>query len=296
LFVTVALAGPVGCADPDGGAPPTQIVIVDPGLETGYTDVWTDRDTFEGVDGSSDEDVTPVEDVYIYVEPWDCAPDLALDGRTYAHLADADGEALLSGLRVMVDDHRSLGYDTARNEMFRYIDVDEDLMLECIYSGRKVMRDGTRTPDGFNTEHVWPQSRGAREEPARSDIHHLFPIDEDVNNTRQSYEFGDVACQGRGCMWTGGGSALGPGTDGRPIVFEVRRERRGDVARAILYVALRYRFSISSGEEAVLRRWHCEDPPDERERARHAEIALRQRNRNPFVDRPDFLDRLGAFQ
>lgn len=43
-----------------------------------------------------------------------------------------------------------------------------------------------------NTEHTWPQSRGANEEPAQSDINILFSADEGSNSVRLKHPFGNV--------------------------------------------------------------------------------------------------------
>jgi hypothetical protein len=83
---------------------------------------------------------------------------------------------------------------------------------------------------------------------------------------------------------------------------------RGDVARAILYMDLRYdgdepdtvNLVVSDCPENVpvgsagmgylsqLLQWHLDDPPDEGERIRNDEICANwQGNRNPFVDYPE---------
>ena len=230
-------------------------------------------------------------------EPWDCAPDIPLDDERYAPLEEIDGDELRDELQWRVDGHSDRGYNAARNFMFETLEVRDDGKLECVYTADRVAPDGTNTPgDQFNTEHTWPQSRGADTEPARSDVHHLFPADQVANSARANYEFGHVDCDESTCDWHRGGSFLGPSADdSRDPVFEVRQERRGDVARVILYFSLRYDEAISSEEEAVLRHWHCEDPPDDYERTRNNNIETFQNNRNPFIDRPDFVERIEEF-
>jgi endonuclease I len=47
-----------------------------------------------------------------------------------------------------------------------------------------------------------------------------------------------------------------------------------------------YQGDIPAGEEAVLRQWATDDPPDARERRRQEETAVAQGSRNPFIDYP----------
>ena len=43
----------------------------------------------------------------------------------------------------------------------------------------------------MNTEHTWPQSKGATG-AAKSDLHHLFPTDSKANSIRGNHPFGIV--------------------------------------------------------------------------------------------------------
>ncbi len=165
--------------------------------------------------------------------------------------------------------------------------------IEGIYTGLLVEPDDTRTPGSFNTEHSWPQSQGADSEPERSDIHHIFPSDSTVNSNRGSIDFGNTDCSGGCSCCSPGGSEIGLDAGGN-LVFEVRPERRGDIARAHFYFAVRYQFDISS-EEPVLRAWHEEDPPDAREIERNSRIEAVQNNRNVFVDCPELVARIADF-
>jgi endonuclease I len=209
--------------------------------------------------------------------------------------ADGTG-SIREQLHAMVKDHVALSYFHARQEMFGSIDVHDGL-VECVYTGRRVAPDGTNAPGGFNTEHVWPQSKGAEQEPARSDLHHLSPVDAEANTMRASRPFGELACNDAGqtaCAWQVGGSALESLQDPN-APFEVRPERRGDVARAKLYFAIRYELPIEDEEETMLREWHDADPPDARERDRDDAIFELQANRNPFVKTPSLVDELDDF-
>ena len=50
-----------------------------------------------------------------------------------------------------------------------------------------------REETGLNAEHVYPQSKGAGDEPARSDLHNIFPSKVNVNEARGSCPFDEIA-------------------------------------------------------------------------------------------------------
>jgi deoxyribonuclease-1 len=221
-----------------------------------------------------------------------------LERASYDDIAHLEGSALRNALHALVANHTRLGYDRARDVIFKSpAFFDADGKIECNYTGRRVSPNGTRTPGGFNTEHTWPQSMGASHEPAKSDLHHLFPVDGKANGSRSNFPFGTATCLhggGTSCSFESAGSALGKDDRGK-WVFEVRKEKRGDVARAMFYFSVRYEKSIPDVEEATLRAWHEEDPVDDGEMKRNDAIEALQKNRNPFVDHPEFVARLSDF-
>ncbi|PKR79560.1 hypothetical protein CW751_14515 [Brumimicrobium salinarum] len=93
-------------------------------------------------------------------------------------------------------------------------------------------------------------------------------------------------------------------------IWEPRDIVKGDVARMVFYMATRYEgengevdlFIIDSiprdnktkvpvhGMLSVLLQWHEEDPVDDWERKRNEVIYSYQGNRNPFIDRPEFVE------
>lgn len=185
--------------------------------------------------------------------------------------------------------HRDLGYTGARRKLFGPIDA-KDGLVECIYTGQKVKTNG-QIPDHtiMNTEHVWPQSRGATG-IAKSDLNHLLPTMSEANNRRSSHFFGNV----QRSTWSEGGSSLGDDSSGKER-FEPRDVSKGNIARAMFYFAIMYQKPIASDEEAVLRQWHKSDPVDATERARNDKVAQAQGSRNPFIDHPEFVDQITDF-
>ena len=220
------------------------------------------------------------------------------------------GTALIDALNDIIDDQRTFSYADARDSMYASVDdPDNDDVLFGIYTGlafEDVDDRASALAAGLNAEHTWPQSRGAGELPAQSDLHVIHPAAEEANAQRLNFPFGEVVSA---VSWQfvnpndlSDTSRVGQDAQGR-TVFEPRDSRKGDIARAIFYFYVRYRndptesFSLPNFniEEQTLLEWAAADPPDDYEQERNA-IAFRvQGNRNPFVDRPEFLTRIGNF-
>ena len=156
--------------------------------------------------------------------------------------------------------------------------------------------------DCHNREHSWPSSWFSDQNTPRTDLHHIFPTDGYVNNRRSNYAFGEVGS----ASWTSrNGSKLGtcktPGFTG--TVFEPIDEYKGDFARAIMYMSVRYysedgswgssdmttKSEIKPWAIDLLLRWNELDPVSEKEKDRNEVIYNDyQHNRNPFVDHPEY--------
>jgi deoxyribonuclease I len=224
--------------------------------------------------------------------------------RRYAPAQGKEGAALLRSLHLITrTGHVDRGYATARDELFGDIaDLDRDNHIEDLFTGeRRGPITGRRDAfdRGLNTEHTWPQSKGATG-VAQSDLHHLYPADMRTNERRGSLPYGDVVR----VEWTVGEGArqarLGADALGRQV-FEPRADMKGDVARGLLYFYTRYsqsrpsRFTLDNfrHELPTLLRWHEADPVSGDERARNDAIQRVQGNRNPFIDRPEFVGKVG---
>ena len=156
--------------------------------------------------------------------------------------------------------------------------------------------------DCYNREHSWPSSWFNDQSIPRTDLHHIFPVDGWVNNKRGNYAFGEVGSS----SWTSqNGSKLGtcktPGFSG--TAFEPIDEYKGDFARAIMYMSVRYymedgswgtsdmtnKSEIKQWAIEMLLRWNEQDPVSEKEKERNEAIYSDfQYNRNPFIDHPEF--------
>ena len=70
---------------------------------------------------------------------------------------------------------------------------------------------------------------------------------------------------------------------------------KGDIARAYLYMSYQYKIDLQEVRENKLRKWHFEDPPDDWEENRNDRIEAIQGNRNPFIDHPEWVERVKDF-
>lgn len=205
--------------------------------------------------------------------------------------------------------HQPISYFAARVFLmgnYYLVQSEDGYAIRDVYCAEdKNRRDFGKKPPAPNTipdnrviniEHTWPQSRFTRkfrEDVQKSDLHHLFPTDSQVNAVRGNHSFGEVTTDllQLDCP----ASRFGIGSRGTEEVFEPPQSHKGNVARALFYFAVRYDLSIDSGEEEILRIWNIQDPVDEDETRRNEEIFRIQRNRNPFVDFPDLADKILDF-
>ena len=135
--------------------------------------------------------------------------------------------------------------------------------------------NNTYNPQTFNTEHVFPQSKLANSiyDVARADLHHLRSCDQNVNSNRDNKPFANNAAD---AGFEDLGNAWFPGA-----------EWKGDVARMIMYVNLRYDEPFTDvGTLDLFLEWNVEDPVSDFEINRNEVIFGAQGVRNPFIDNP----------
>lgn len=232
----------------------------------------------------------------------------------YSSTQNLSGDALRQALHTRIGSpYTTLTYSNAntnaRLRMFGIADnwyqngrgptKTDSLKNECVYTGRVItypaadFNTGTlnNAPYSMNTEHSWPQSQGADNDPMESDLHHLFITDGGTNSARGNKPFDNVASPT--LTYTGGSKA-------NSTHFEPRNEQKGATARAMMYFALRYfnqgavNMGFYSPQETVLLGWHNQYPPTAVDTKRNTTIEVYQLNRNPFVDYPQFMDRMST--
>uniref|UniRef100_A0A7S3V1X9 Uncharacterized protein n=1 Tax=Aplanochytrium stocchinoi TaxID=215587 RepID=A0A7S3V1X9_9STRA len=222
-----------------------------------------------------------------------------------------NGLGLKAKLHNLIKGHTVIPY-TLTDEAFGIIDQNPTNPAQIIGIYSQVGL--TNFPDDWNREHVFPRSRGVGDEgPDYSDMHNLFPCDASLNSARSNKLF-DECSPSDNCKFpaTGGSSVAASGSGSSPDFWQIPTVVRGDVARAIFYMATRYSDDtepntvelkieecISScgsntfGRLSTLLKWNEDDPPDAKEIARNNAICSDyQGNRNPFVDYPDLVNRV----
>ena len=189
--------------------------------------------------------------------------------------------------------------------------------------------------DCFNREHVWPKSWfGGFDEGfgAQTDLFELWPSDGYVNALRGNYPLGNVE-EGSEKYISSNGSKLGKCKCSqtqkeftRSMVsmnnsekgmmdecgdtcFELPDVLKGDIARSYFYLSTLYwnvwtccdeegvnKSDIKPWLENILREWHKSDPVDSVEISRNNVIYEKwQKNRNPFIDHPEWVDSISDF-
>ena len=177
------------------------------------------------------------------------------------------------------------------------------------YNLTQIVGSASAEGAGFNREHGMPQSTYYGVYPMYSDIHYLIPTDAYINQRRSNYPY--ARNTGNNKLFSNGsklGNSTTPGYTN--LVYEPIDEFKGDVARFLLYFATRYEGSLRSfnyqlstmpldGSEekgfadwyiTMLKDWAALDPVSQREIDRNNAVFAIEKNRNPFIDNPQWVN------
>ena len=168
---------------------------------------------------------------------------------------------------------------------------NEDGRVSLIYTGYSATMSQW---NGWNLEHVWPQSLGGgNTSGGGADLHHIRPSDAVVNSTRGNKKYGNT---NGGTAKYGSNPASGYlGGYYNSTYFEPLDNVKGDVARIVLYVWVRWGSSWDADSVTevfqsvdVLLAWMELDPVDTWELGRNEVVQDIQGNRNVFIDYPEY--------
>lgn len=221
----------------------------------------------------------------------------------YDPIKGLNDEDLVLGLRnIITNTHTNLtSYEEAKfilNKADKTL-YDNDLVVGIYY---RQSVNATWDSTSWHREHVWPNSKlgktnvEANDRDQATDLHNLRAINPSTNSSRSNRYFTNSTFNSP-IGHTIGSDAYYPGD-----------EDIGDVARILMYMALRYDFlkltnnqsllilgdytmeTTFMGELNVLYNWHLKDPVDAFEISRNEVIYTNQGNRNPFIDQPELFE------
>lgn len=261
----------------------------------------------------------------------------------YNRVNTSSAEQLRCSLNSVIRGHTVYPYTADTTDTWDILEVaDEnpnyrDYVLD-VYRNRSYSKVSTRDGTGmtgwtYNRGHTWPNSLGFNSDTGNlglphgpyTDTHMLYLSDTGYNADRGNRPY-SYCTQGAGCSertteiqnGSGGGSGVYPGNSNwfNSNAFETWSKRQGDVARAVMYMAIRYEggtHTVTGQNEPDLELtdnaalivststspaymglltdlllWHQADPPDAAELIRNEVIFNFQGNRNPFIDHPEW--------
>ncbi len=225
-------------------------------------------------------------------------------------------------LNQIIDNHTEFPYTSSSTDVWDILkqtdkDPNNSSNVILIYSGVSVnAAQEYSNGSGWTREHVWAKSRGNFDtDPGPgTDVHALRPLDNTTNGTRNNRGFDN--CNDCSIVYDQWSNNTGSMLDNTAWSFEPRPIVKGDVARMIFYMAVRYEgydaypdlevsetilpISDSSPFHGVLSTlidWHRNDPVDAWEENRNDIIYNNyQNNRNPFIDYPELVEHLWGNQ
>ena len=262
----------------------------------------------------------------------------------YEHVNTSSAEQLRCSLHETIKGHTIYPYSGSGTNTWTILEIAQqdpnnpnkiiDIYRNHSYTAVSD-RAGTGSGLTYNREHTWPNSLGFANSSlaAYTDTHMLWLSDTSQNSSRGNKPLANcTSCTELTTDFNngvGGGSGTYPGNsnwyktpDGKDGSFEVWNHRKGDIARSIFYMAIRYEGIaaetandgdipdleltddrskiVITGNTAAkaymglltdLLAWNVQDPPDAEEVARNDTIQVFQGNRNPFIDHPEWATR-----
>lgn len=213
------------------------------------------------------------------------------------------GDDLKSVLHETINGHVDFSYSDAK-WILNYADEDPAVPGNVIlfYTKRSQGNDTWGSGGNFiNREHVWAKSHGSFADirPMDGDAFNLHPADASVNLDKSNYDFDECSASG---TYIAEADAYYTSSQ-----FEPQDAAKGEVARTIFYMAVRYEGTngeldleavddigtspkAEHGKLSTLLQWNNDFPPTELERRRNERVYHCQRNRNPFIDNPNFAN------
>ncbi len=232
-----------------------------------------------------------------------------------------DAATIRATLHDIIDGHIKIPYTSSSTDTWNVLELADEDPNDCeriidVYRNRTFIKHGAGNNE-YNREHTWPKSYGFPDDRSSnkpySDCHMLMLCDDGYNTSRSNNIFDNCTA---GCSSYPTDDYNGQvGVNLRTSsIWETWIGRRGDVARAQFYADIRYEGNEGAEPDLILTdnpslivvvsdnaavahmgllqtliQWHYDDPVDGRERNRNDVVHSYQGNRNPFIDRPEFV-------
>ena len=237
----------------------------------------------------------------------------------YANLDDnCDGKEFRANLAALITNtHTTYTSYSGLASVYTKSDADPDKPGNIIlfYTGKSVPFSGSSFSNSINREHVWPKNAGnafPESSGPGSDAHHLRPCDASLNSSRSNNSFGEVPQTTANIVGKNGANFDSTNlcyqastSDG--TLFYPGEGYRGATARILMYMQVRWgdqynlKFVDRAGNNKTigkisdLMKWHLEEPPTEEEIRRNEEVFKIQGNRNPFIDHPEYAEKIFCY-
>jgi endonuclease I len=241
----------------------------------------------------------------------------AQDSTYYNPAYNKSDDSLKFELNQIIKNHTEFTYTSSSTDVWDILKhTDKDTAnannVILLYSGRSVnAAQEYSSGAGWNREHVWAKSRGdfGTSKGPGTDVHHLRPCDISVNSSRNNRNL-DTCIN---CVDViDNGFNTGSKRDVNLWTFEPPDDVKGDVARMIFYMSIRYegegsepdleltnKFLTQTDKNPLQARlntlihWNRIDSVSNWERNRNNIIdSFYQHNRNPFIDHPELAEYL----
>ena len=224
------------------------------------------------------------------------------------------GNSLRIQLNELISDHQVVSYSNCIAALKETdVDPEDSNLIKLVYKNVAINNNNfaydINNPDHldyWNREHVWAKSLGSfgpggefENSSAYTDLHNLKPSDMSINYDRGNNGFdtgGAEHTEASDCNYTNES-------------WEPPTNVKGDIARILFYMDIRYNGTNNEpnltiteeldtypnpeiGVLSTLLEWHENDPIDEFELNRNNQIYEWQNNRNPFIDHPEYVNRI----
>jgi len=234
------------------------------------------------------------------------------------------GKELQIALNQIIKNHRVVSYTPEVWIYYQYTDLKPNGKIWDIYSDNpngtpayefnyrtdQCVSTSSKEGECYQREHSFCQNwfGGSTTASYYSDIFHLYPVDGSINNKRSNDPYGVAVAPITYTFTNGSKIGINNYPDAPKVrCFEPIDDFKGDIARSFFYMATRYMFEdenfltnspmtnksqLQPWAVAMLLDWHLKDQVSQKEIDRNNAIYAVQKNRNPFIDHPEWVSQI----